>query len=167
MKKLLSLFILGLSLILTGCSSLKTENNLERNPETKYASFKVVNTTSEHSIDPKVANLFGAELRVQLSKFGYKEGDDVTISYSVDAFDQGNRALRMFVGFGVGKGTMEFSTALKDKSGKSLGNISTESALKMGFFGGSLDNLIRKNAIAVATRIHKAKIFQKAEQAKE
>lgn len=167
MKKLFSLCILSLSLVLTGCSTLKTENNLERNPETKYTSFKVVNTTSEQSIDPKVANLFGAELSAHLIKLGYKEGDDVTISYSVDAFDEGNRALRMIVGFGAGKGKMEFSTVLKDKSGKSLGNISTESALKMGFFGGSLDNLIRKNAITVATRIHKAKIFQKVEQPKQ
>lgn len=167
MKKLLSFFILGLPLVLAGCSSLKTDNNLERNPETKYTSFKVVNVASEQSVDPKVANLFGSELSAQLVKLGYKEGDDVTISYSVDAFDEGNRALRMFVGFGAGKGKMGFSTELKDKSGKSLGSISTESELKMGFFGGSLDNLIRKNAITAATRIHKAKIFKKTEQPKE
>lgn len=165
MKKFFSLFILGLSVILTGCSSLKTDNNLERNPETEYYSFKVVNNTS-NSIDPKVGDIFGEALKAQLVKFGYQEGDDVIINYSVDAFDEGNRALRIFVGFGAGKGVMEFSAVLKDKKGKSLGSISTESALKMGFFGGSLDSLVRKNAISIATRIHKAKIIKKVKEQK-
>lgn len=154
-----SFIILVFSFLMVACSSLKVENSLHRDAPEPYMSYKIVNVSATDQIDSQVITIFENELRSRFNRFGYKEGDDVTISYDIQAFDPGNRALRMFVGFGLGKGTLNVKTSLKDKSGKSLGSVDTETALKMGFFGGSLNNIIRETAAKVASQIHRAYII--------
>lgn len=160
MKKFSKLiFIFLFSFITVACSSVKLNSTLRKDIPEPYGSYKIVNVSNNSNIDPQVAMLFENALRERLQEYGYKEGDEVTISYNINAFDPGNRALRMFVGFGLGKGTLSVQTTLKDKSGQPLGAVNSETALRMGFFGGSLNNVIKATAVKVAAQIHKAYVM--------
>ena len=139
---------------------VKLDNTLRKDVKEPYSGYRIVNVSTNSEIDPKVSALFEEELRARLKRYGYNETGEVAINYSINAFDPGNRALRMFVGFGLGKGTLSVQTSLKDKSGASLGAVNSETALRMGFFGGSLNNVIKATAAKVAAKIHKSHIMR-------
>ncbi|MDO5054176.1 DUF4410 domain-containing protein [Pasteurella oralis] len=160
MKKLLLLAAFSIGL-LSGCTSLNSQNNLSRNIDKTYHSYQLKNNSSNEALDPEIAAIFETELNKQLANYGYKLGDDITIHYDIKAYDPGNRALRMFIGFGAGKGTLEVETTLIDKHKNNLGSINNEIALKMGWFGGSLTKVIRRAAIDTAKRIYKSRILTK------
>ena len=162
MKKLLTVLFVSVPLLLTGCNvaSVKSNNSLLQNSGTTYHSYTVKNNSSNDSIDPKVAAIFEEELNLQLTKYGYKQGNDVVISYDIKAYDPGNRALRTLVGFGAGRGTMEIMTSLTDKKGNALGNVTTNAALNMGFFGGSLEKVVRQAAQESAAKIRESQIIK-------
>ncbi|QIM62084.1 hypothetical protein A1D29_01470 [Pasteurellaceae bacterium Orientalotternb1] len=160
MKKVLLFSLLSIGL-LSGCTSLKSQNNLLKNTAKTYYSYQIKNVSNNNEIDPQIANIFEAELNKQLAKYGYKSGNDITVNYRIKAYDPGNRALRIMVGFGAGKGTLAVETTLIDSEGNNLGSVDNEVALKMGFFGGSLDSTIRKAAIDTAKRIYKSRIISK------
>ncbi|TCP91157.1 uncharacterized protein DUF4410 [Cricetibacter osteomyelitidis] len=161
MKKLVVSFFLSVFFI-TGCSSLKSETNLARNPDQNYYSYSIKNNSSNEIVDKKVTDIFEEELSKQLQRYGYQvesDGGDVIIGYDIKAYSEGNRALRMLVGFGVGKSNLEVITSVTDKNGKLLGSITSKAALKMGFFGGSLASIIRKTAKNAAVKIYKSRIL--------
>ena len=99
-------------------------------------------------------------LKTRLTKLGYKQGDDLTINYDIQLFDEGNRALRYIVGFGAGKAETSILTTIRNKSGKEIGNIKTNADLKIGFFGGNAENIIKNAAIDVANEIWKSDLLK-------
>ncbi|BFU61694.1 DUF4410 domain-containing protein [Rodentibacter abscessus] len=150
---------LFVSVLLSACSSMTLDNNLKQDMKEQYTTYKIVNVSSNEAISSEVTTIFENNLRAQLQKYGYKEGNDVVVSYDIKAFDEGNRALRMFIGFGAGKGTLSVTTTLKDKNGVNLGSVNAETTLRMGFFGGSLNNIIASTAKKTAVQIRKSRII--------
>lgn len=162
MKKIIAVLFVFFSILLTGCSSVKTESDLERNTsETGYHTYTLRNASSSSAVDPQVGSIFTEELNARLQQYGYEQGNEVIVSYDIKAYDPGNRALRMFVGFGAGKGTMEIVTSLTDKNGKILGSVTTQASLRMGFFGGSLNKIIRAAAVNTAKEIYRSRLIKK------
>lgn len=161
MKKLFSIVTVVIAFLLTGCSSIKVEDNLSDSSNVVYETYSLKNVSSKEEIDPKVAEIFEKALDGYLNRYGYRKGNDLIINYDIKAFDPGNRALRMFIGFGLGKGTLEVNSTLVARDGKKLGSVHSESALRMGFFGGSLNSIIENTAKKVAVKIHRAKILKR------
>lgn len=160
MKKILFIATF-LMTFLTGCTSLKSDNDLKKQSAETYHTYTLKNVSDTQLIDQNIIHIFEDELRRQLTRFGYEDGNDIVINYNIKAYDPGNRALRIFIGFGAGKGTLETETTLVDKNGQNLGKVNNTVSLNMGFFGGSLDKTIRVSAKDVANRIRRANILTK------
>lgn len=75
------------------------------------------------------------------------EDSGATLAVTLDMnIDWGSRALRYFVGFGAGKGTIQSTLTVKDAgSGVVKYQSSKESTLSMGVFGGSMESVVHDN----------------------
>ena len=156
MKKLI--IALFASLFLVACTTTKSVSHLPSNTSS-YQSYSV-NDVSTQKVDSRIRQIFMNTLKTRLTKLGYKQGDDLTINYDIQLFDEGNRALRSIVGFGAGKAETSILTTIRNKSGKEIGNIKTNADLKIGFFGGNAENIIKNAAIDVANEIWKSDLLK-------
>jgi len=70
-----------------------------------------------------------------------------TLSLKLDIdINYGNKALRYFVGYGAGKGTIHSDLKVIDKAtGKIKFHADSKSELKIGAFGGDMKKVIKKN----------------------
>ena len=97
----------------------------------------------------------------ELTTLGYTVGDDLDININIENFNEGNRALRYWVGFGAGKATSKIVTTLVDKeSGKIVGNIQTDGMLSMGVLGGNSKDVLSERHCQKNCRI---RYFEKRE----
>lgn len=83
-----------------------------------YHSYTIRDLSQDH-IPSDTRALFTQYLNNELTTLGYTVGDDLDININIENFNEGNRALRYWVGFGAGKATSKIVTTLVDKeSGK-------------------------------------------------
>lgn len=159
MKKYLNigLAIVTSTILLTGCSSSVTKVTA---PVSKNAQSISINYSDVIIENSKVANIIPQEkqeyyekkLEELFIKNGTGIGSGLKIKYSFMAFDEGNQALRYFVGFGAGKGELVVKTSFYDsKTDTLLGEIETKGELSIGAFGGSFDGTLEKVAEDVFT----------------
>jgi hypothetical protein len=67
-----------------------------------------------------------------------------SLNGQVDVYDEGNRVLRYFIGFGAGRGSFASTWVLKDGAGNSLGECRIDGSIVMGGFGGSYYDVVEK-----------------------
>ncbi|MGH6950700.1 MAG: DUF4410 domain-containing protein, partial [Vitreimonas sp.] len=98
----------------------------------------------EHAVDGGAEQiaLFESELREQMTSQGFSQGAGLTVRYRLVQYNPGNRALRYFVGFGAGRGTLTFEVAFLDPSGTELARINVGGNITIGAFGGSFNEAI-------------------------
>lgn len=156
MKKLL--IAISASFLLAACSTTTSISNLPTSPQL-YQTYKI-NDVSNQNVDKRIRQIFMDTLKKRLTKLGYQQGDALSIDYNIQLYDQGNRALRYFVGFGAGKAETTILTIIKNKSGKNIGNIKTNADLKIGFFGGNAEQIIKNAAVDVANEIWKSDLLK-------
>lgn len=157
--KLKILFVSFFAAVLSACST--TSQVDFKKTEKTYASY-VVRDASEENIPEDKRKLLLDYLNQELSQMGYKTGEDLEIVISVKKFNEGNRALRYWVGFGAGKASSEIATTLVDKeSGNVVANIKTDGSLSMGFFGGNADSILKRAAKDIASKIAATGVLEK------
>lgn len=157
MKKLLTLTALAFAL--SACSTTSTVDFGQK--EKSYHSYTIRDLSQDH-IPSDTRTLFTQYLNNELTALGYTVGDDLDININIENFNEGNRALRYWVGFGAGKATSKIVTTLVDKeSGKIVGNIQTDGMLAMGVFGGNSKDVLKRSAKDIAKKIAESGILKK------
>ena len=157
MKKLLTLTALAFAL--SACSTTSTVDFGQK--EKSYHSYTIRDLSQDH-IPSETRALFIQYLNNELTALGYTVGDDLDININIENFNEGNRALRYWVGFGAGKATSKIVTTLVDKeSGKIVGNIQTDGMLAMGAFGGNSKDVLKRSAKDIAKKIAESGILKK------
>ena len=70
---------------------------------------------------------------------GFVRGNDYRLTWTPVKVDEGSRALRYFVGFGAGAGTMVTNVKVTDAKGKLVGQGEAEGKRVMGIAGGDFE----------------------------
>ena len=85
-----------------------------------FATVRIQGAGDTVTVPPEARSHFEARLNEYLfaKESRFKPGDALTIRYRFIQFDQGDRALRYFVSFGAGKGTLTVEVTFLDKSQK-------------------------------------------------
>ena len=71
-------------------------------------------------------------------KHAFQQGNELKVQYQITFVNEGNRALRWALGFGVGKGTITVQATFKDSTGKQIGTITLAGDVSGGMYGGSI-----------------------------
>ncbi|MDO4224064.1 MAG: DUF4410 domain-containing protein [Acinetobacter sp.] len=158
MKSISLALVTSAILALSACTTVNSVSNIPKQVQKSYSAFQLQDISTQKS---DINSQFAKKLNEQLTKYGYKTGNGLNLSYNIESFDAGNRALRYFVGFGAGKATATISVKLTDETGQNLGQVSTDTALYIGAFGGDAKGIIDKAAKDIAKKIHETGILQK------
>jgi len=120
--KLICLCALSLSLF-TGCST----SHIAKSPtsDLKFVASNVVVNVQGSGIDTGVIDQLSREIKAQLLIGGFSIDDSASLSGSrtlqlnvnVTAFNPGNAALRITVGFGAGRGSLLYRATYKNCDG--------------------------------------------------
>ncbi|WP_277561129.1 DUF4410 domain-containing protein [Acinetobacter beijerinckii] len=158
MKKIPVLLIaLALSACSTTNSLVKKNDNFAK--ETKQQSYRIETPNNQQEFE----QYFTQQLNKQLAKNKIKNdltSNDTVITYELD-FDQGNRALRYFVGFGAGKAQAIVKAHLINKAdGKEIASLTTDARLSMGVFGGDAKATLDNAAVDITKKIVESNIFE-------
>lgn len=76
-------------------------------------------------------------------KHGFQRGNQLKLRWRFTEFDQGNRALRYFVGFGAGNGKVVAHATFLDEKNRVVGAVEAHGRIVSGMFGGSYDTALR------------------------
>ena len=68
----------------------------------------------------------------------------------VDKYNRGSRALRYFIGFGAGRGTLDSHWDVIDQKGDVLGACRIKGNITLGVFGGNFDDVLEKSGDRLA-----------------
>ena len=127
--------------MLYGCASAKLDvlKPLTSHPST--VSLSLVDKTAKHVSDEDIGNLKAA-FSDSLQKSGVKlvstEKKDVpTIVGEIQKYDKGNRALRYFINFGAGTGSMKTAWKVVNPTGEEVASCNIDGSISAGGFGGS------------------------------
>ena len=71
-------------------------------------------------------------------KRAFQRGNELKVQYQITFVNEGNRALRAFVGFGTGKGNVTVQAKFMDSKGKEITTITIVGDVSAGFYGGSI-----------------------------
>lgn len=165
MKKL---FVMGIACLLlislgSGCA---VENRVIAK-KTWDAAPDEVSIVGEINTDNAFAKEFKGYTDGWLEKLikGYKysvvSGADLTLTYTVDVLEPGNRWLRWVGGiFGAGQGYVQGKVTVKQKS-KVLGEYEYAVVQRGGFLGGTLNDMGREAAYGIASKINNKKFDEK------
>lgn len=140
------------SFIFTGC--ITTARTVERNKsnQTFHAiSAEATEKVSKLEIPMEVHTDFQKYLDKELYyyKGGFQKGSQLKIKWEFTEFDQGNRALRYFVGCGAGKGKIVVHATFHDDHGHVLAEVDGYGNVIMGAFGGSYNSALRECAYEI------------------
>lgn len=133
--------------LFTGCASSSTSIStpVKQEYSKKYESFIIEEKVLGNNSPKEKKNLFETKLKELFETYEYQNSSGLKIEYSFLAYDEGNQALRYFVGFGAGEGTLKVKTTFRDSDTQEiLGSIETDGKLTMGAFGGDFDGAIDK-----------------------
>lgn len=142
---------LTLLLAAFGCATGSTHVVQAPSVKTLAASARLVEDSSGVPVPGGVRDQFRAALASQLYRDRvFAEGPELTVKWKFVAFDEGNQALRYFVGFGAGKGSLVVQASFCDRSGKVLATILSQGDISMGAFGGTFDTAVQGCAREIA-----------------
>ena len=113
------------------------------------AAVRVVANNSLAAPDPAFAHVFESALREYLysgSAAHFSEGDELTITYRVIRLNEGNAAERNFIGFGVGKGSIDIEIVYQSREGSELAKVNVEGKIVGGALNGNFETAVRKAA---------------------
>jgi hypothetical protein len=68
----------------------------------------------------------------------------------VTKYNRGSRALRYFIGFGAGRGTLDSNWDVVDTKGDVLGACRIRGNITIGIFGGNYDDVLEKSGDRLA-----------------
>lgn len=155
MRKIL--MVLGLAALVTACSSTNTQVKQGFTSTQKQDSYQIIpNTSNEYDVYFEQA----LEKSLQKAKFNQKgELSDSIIEYGL-SMDEGNRALRYFVGFGAGQAKAMINVKIFNRADKKLlADLSTEATLSIGVFGGEAKGILDNAAEDIVKKIEVMNIF--------
>ncbi|KPQ22660.1 MULTISPECIES: DUF4410 domain-containing protein [unclassified Halomonas] len=156
------LLIAVVVLLVSGCGSAQVRTDQAAAPLDRYTQFHVDNvdvsstekgekfaTLNEEFDEYATSRLLGVIKeagRFQLATDEQvSEVSTIVAEANIDV-TYGSRAKRYWVGFGAGKGTVRSTLVLRDAvSEETLLQLSSDSDLTVGAFGGSMDATIRDN----------------------
>jgi hypothetical protein len=78
------------------------------------------------------------------------QSDAHTAKGTVTRYNRGSRALRYFIGFGAGRGTLDSNWDVIDAKGDVLGQCRIKGNITIGIFGGNYDDVLEKSADRLA-----------------
>lgn len=157
MKKILIATLLTFALV--ACSSTNT----------KVVHSVVADEQKEsYVVEPNVYNeydeYFDKALNKALQQASFKdkgELSDTIIQYTIDV-DEGNRALRYFVGFGAGQARAIIAVNIIDRKTKELlANLNSEATLSMGIFGGEAKGILDNAAKDIVRKIEHLNLYSR------
>lgn len=147
---------------ISACSTTTHLSKSDPQATQTQASFTLVNAKDSTTESDKY---FQDALITQLQKNNIvldEKNADTEIKYDL-TFDEGNRALRYFVGFGAGKATGNVKMSLLGKpTTTSIASVNTDASLSMGAFGGDAKIVLNNAAKDIAKKINEAEIFKKS-----
>jgi hypothetical protein len=140
---LMSLVMLG-----SGCATARL-STIKPVTATPSQVALVINDHTAQRMTPEQIDEFKVIINECLRKGGISavspENKSVSsISGEITTYDPGNRALRYFIWFGAGTGTLKSSWSLKDENGAILGSCEIDGSISMGGFGGDFGEVIEK-----------------------
>lgn len=77
------------------------------------------------------------------------------IDCKISSYDEGNRALRYFVGFGAGAANSLIKVDLFNHNKENVGSFEIKASLRMGGFGGNAKDILNKSAKVIVKYIKK------------
>lgn len=141
------IFLVIFAVIFGGCAGAKISQQNLAQSQTKF-----LNATAK-CIDGEINKKLEAKINEQLKKQNIAFGDELIISCEILTYDEGNRALRYFIGFGAGAAKSSALVKLSDKNGKNLGDFSVDASMAMGIFGGDAESVLDGTAYEVVRNI--------------
>ncbi len=142
------LYLTGCVLVLSGCASAKlTVVQALPSPEEK------VTLSIEHvppiEISPAQESEFRTILTSRLRESGVTvvsggRSDVHDVNGEVAKFRPGVRALRYFIGFGAGRGSIDTTWEVRDESDRAIGICQIVGSITMGVFGGNFNDVLEK-----------------------
>lgn len=143
------------SLLLVGCASadLTVTRPLSQRVSRVHLTVEPVGDAAREISGAQSSQLRSA-LSSSLARYGVTlapadEPDVAALRGEVHVYDEGNRALRYFIGFGAGRGRFASTWVVKDAAGSPVGECRIEGGIVMGAFGGSYHDVVEK----VGTRL--------------
>jgi len=153
------------SLLISTISACSTTSHLSKTNSQAtqtQTSFILVNAKKNSTESDKY---FQNALITQLQKNNIvldEKNADTEIKYDL-TFNEGNRALRYFVGFGAGKATGNVKVSLLEiPTTTPLASVNTDASLSMGALGGDANTVLNNAAKDIAKKINEAEIFKKS-----
>ena len=117
--------LLLMVVFLTGCSTQQVST--PANVNLKLISENIVVNVTGPSVDKVLLDRLTREIKAQLIVAGFdiekQTEKKLVLNVIVNAFDPGNAALRLSVGFGAGRGSLIYSAEYLDAEGKLLANM--------------------------------------------
>ena len=153
-------------LIITACASTNTLVTKKTDSIYSQKSYLIENINDiSHEQDPNQKEYiiyFQESLDKALINANFKKdsfNNDTIIKYNI-SMDEGNRALRYFVGFGAGQAKALIKVNIINNSDqKSLIELDTEATLSIGVFGGDAKGILDNAAIDIVSKLINSKIF--------
>ncbi|HJV65303.1 MAG TPA: DUF4410 domain-containing protein [Geomonas sp.] len=150
--KSVALLLVGTALV-SGCAntSLRVAKPVTERP--KSVTLSIDNQSKSPSLEEEMLGLkevLTDKLQDEGIKVVANDKDAYRLTGEFANYESGNRALRWFVGFGVGKASYDSNWKLVSASGEVLGNCNIDGYVRMGFTGGSLSGMHKDLGEAVA-----------------
>lgn len=120
-----AILILLLSSLLAACST----KHISTAPSTnlKVVADSVIVEVLGQNIDPTVLDALTREIKAQLIIAGFdidkRTDKSINLNVLVTAFNPGNAALRLTVGFGAGRGSLLYTAEYTDQAGQTLAKM--------------------------------------------
>lgn len=135
------LIVIILMLFLSACANANLKVMKPVSSPPREVSLNIMDSTSEHISEEDSGNLKAA-ISSRLQESGIQvvssEKPGVTsVVGKIQKYDSGNRALRYFIGFGAGTGSIDSSWSLVNQSGKEEANCNINGSISGGVFGGN------------------------------
>lgn len=143
------LFIITLTLILTACTSSKTHVVEYLNYTKPVEGITIKHVADAECLKPEIREHFLNTLTSKLyEENNYKYGNDITLSYSFECIQEGNRFMRYMIGpfSDTANGKLIVAVTYLDPFNKIVGKIESQAKISGGLWGGSFDNAIEKVA---------------------
>nr|VFJ95277.1 MAG: hypothetical protein BECKLFY1418A_GA0070994_104825 [Candidatus Kentron sp. LFY] len=138
---------------IAGCGTAKTVVLDAPQIHDRYASISIIARNPTVDVPSNVTTIFEGELRKRLYDSNlFSRGTKLNLIYTFISHDEGNRFARWFWG-GIGnsgEGSVTVMVQYLGENETELAKTQVEGRIGSGFFGGSLNDAIKKSAQDIA-----------------
>lgn len=160
MKKLQLVLVLSLAIVFLGGCAVENRVIKKTAWDAQPSDVSIIgeiNTQEASAKDFKTAADKWIGVFMEGNKYKVMDGAALTLTYTVDILEPGNRWARWAAGiFGVGQGYVQGKVTVR-KGGSVVGSYEYAAVQRGGFFGGTLSDLAMEAARGIANKIHKQK----------